>query len=321
MKSPLFLLIALIVSQSSFSQSIPVLGDSWKITGLPNVPIEIGRQNVDVVDHSFFKRADGKWVVVAAIRGAIPSHPLYAWETNKLTDPNWKEIGVVASADSAYGEDTEKGLYAPHILKKPNGYYCFYTTANSMRALFSKDGFNFMRIKDKEGHYEIINHLVGRDVMVFEESGKYYAYSTVSTFDAGGWPSGYIVATFAKFQDDYMFWPHPEYSIVNSGGIGGNGAVSCESPFVLKYDGDYYLFRASSKTFKTYVYRSKNLLDFGVNNDSKLIAVLPLKASEILEENGQWYISDLDDFKGLKMHRFSWVKESVNQSKIKSKRK
>lgn len=298
-----------VVIQNGYSQHKPVLGNSWKITGLPELPIEAGRKNVDVVDHTFYKRSDGKWVVIAAIRGAVPSHPLYSWEANSLTDANWKEIGVVAKADSTFGEDTEKGLYAPYVMKINNIYYCFYTTASSMRVMQSVDGFNFTRIKDKEGKYQIIDNLVGRDVMIVNEDGKYYAFSTVSSFDAYGWHQGYIINTFAKFQDDPLYWPHPEYSIVNAGGVGGSGHVSCESPFVQKYNGYYYLFRASSKTFKTYVYRSTNLFDFGVNNDEKLIAVLPLKASEIIEENGKWYISDLDDFKGLKMYEFVWEKD------------
>lgn len=309
MKLRYILLFLIVVIQNGYNQHKPVLGDNWKITGLPALPIESGRKDVDVVDHSFFKRADGKWVVMAAIRGSIPSHPLYSWEANNLTDSNWKEIGVVAKADSVFGEDAGKGLYAPFVIKINNIYYCFYTTAESMRVMQSPDGFNFTRIKDKDGNYQIIDKLVGRDVMIFNDEGKYYAFSTVSSFDANGWHQGYIINTFAKFQDDPLYWPHPEYSIVNSGGVGGSGHVSCESPFIQKYKGYYYLFRASSKTFKTYVYRSTNLFDFGVNNDEKLIAVLPLKASEIIEDNGKWYISDLDDFKGLRLYNFVWEKD------------
>lgn len=299
------LLLSTIALVMVSGQHKPRLGEGWKISGPARLPAQTGR-TVEIVDHSFFKRADGKWVVWAAIRGAVPDHPFYAWEANLLTDTDWIDKGIVAKADSSVGENARQGLYAPHIRKIKDFYYCFYTTANSMRIMKSVDGFQFTRIKDRDGNYAFIKQLVGRDIMIFDDSARYFAFSTVSTFSREGWNQGFIINTFAKFQDDPLYWPYPEYTIVNAGGIGGNGHVSSESPFVVKYQGYYYLFRASSMTYKTYVYRSNNLFDFGVNNDSKLIAVLPLKAAEVIEDNGQWYISDLDDFKGLKIYPLYW---------------
>lgn len=305
MKSLLICLLAFIHG-IIFSQHIPVLGNGWKITGKAQIPPQPGR-GVDVVDHSFIKRSDGKWVVWAAIRGGIPDHPFYAWTSNKLTDTLWEDLGIVARAIPELGEDSIKGIYAPHFLKIGEKYYCFYTS-NGMRVMESSDGFSFKRIRDKRGNYEFLGKLVGRDVMIFEEMGNYFAFSCLSTFDRNGWNQGQVIVTFAKFQNDPLDWQYPEYSVVNQGGRGGNGHVSSESPFVIKYEGFFYLFRSSSMTFKTYVYRSDDLFDFGTNTDQKLIAVLPLKAPEIIEENGSWYISDLDDFRGLKLYNFNWEK-------------
>lgn len=50
-------------------------------------------------------------------------------------------------------------------------------------------------------------------------------------------------------------------------------------------------------------------MNFGVNDDSKLIATLQVKAPEIIYENGQYYISDLADFQGIKLARLKWKEE------------
>ena len=82
--------------------------------------------------------------------------------------------------------------------------------------------------------------------------------------------------------------------------------MSAESPFVVKHQGYFYLFRASSISFETYVYRSKNPFDFGVNSDAKLVTVLPIKAPEVLQHEGEWFISDLADFRGIRLYRLVW---------------
>lgn len=302
----LFLKSVLVLSQPE--KLIPKIeGEGWKITGTAKLKSKPGRE-IDVVDHSFIKRGDGKWMVWAAVRNAIPDHPFYAWEATSLTDKNWKDLGIAATASATYGEDTTKGIYAPHFVKIGNKYYCYYTS-EGLFLMESEDGKSFKRYRDKRGNYELAEKLVGRDVMIFQEEGKYYAFSCISTFDRKGWHQGQVIVTFAKYQTDPLDWQYPEFSIVNQGGQGGNGHVSSESPFVVKMKGYYYLFRASSMTFKTYVYRSDNLFDFGTNTDAKLVAVLPLKAPELIEENGQWFISDLDDFRGLKLYKLKWEKE------------
>jgi hypothetical protein len=127
-----------------------------------------------------------------------------------------------------------------------------------------------------------------------------HAYSTISTFDG----RGYIML---RTSTDLQTWSAGKN--VNEGGPGGAGPVSAESPFVVALHGYYYLFRASSENGRTYVYRSATPDDFGVNDSSKLVATFRVKAPEIVEENGEWFISDLADFKGLKVARLRWVLE------------
>ena len=54
------------------------------------------------------------------------------------------------------------------------------------------------------------------------------------------------------------------------------------------------------------MYRSDTPYNFGVNTDEKLIAELPIKAPEIIEHNGQDYISDLADFQGINLATLRW---------------
>ena len=133
----------------------------------------------------------------------------------------------------------------------------------------------------------------------------YLAYSCVTTVSRDDWLSAFVIVRRSK---DLREWS--DYSIVSQGGICGNGAVSAESPFVVQRGTWFYLFRSSSTDFNTYVYRSDTPFHFGSNDDSKLISILPIKAPEIIEHGGQWYISELDDFRGIKMSRLSWVDDA-----------
>ena len=159
----------------------------------------------------------------------------------------------------------------------------------------SQDGVTYT--KSKEG----LRTVGGRDAMVMKVDDTYFLYSTVSTVSKDGFPRGFAIVETAKDLHDWK-----DYTVVSEGGVAGNGNVSAESPFVVRVDGYYYLFRASSITFKTYVYRSETPYHFGVNDDSKLIAEFDIKAPELILHEGQWYISDLNDFKGLMMARLTF---------------
>ncbi len=137
--------------------------------------------------------------------------------------------------------------------------------------------------------------------MILKIRDRWFAYSCVSRVSADGWKESFVVVHTST---DLEHWG--DYTIVSAGGVAGNGPVSAESPFVVEKSGMFYLFRASSMTFTTFVYRSGNPFNFGVNDDSMLIAELPIKAPEIVVENGQEYITDLADFRGIKTALLRW---------------
>ncbi|MFC2124422.1 hypothetical protein ACFLU5_06390 [Bacteroidota bacterium] len=291
-------------SDTSFEKKfIPTISEeSWRICEMPDLGelngSDLTRQHI--VDHGFIQANNGKWQLWACMRGTSVGRILYGWEGESLTSGSWESLGVVSRADSTWGEKINpETIQAPFFMKSDSAYLCFYNSSG-IRLMTSQDGIEYKRIPLKNNN-NILYKEGGRDVMVYYEYGTFYAYSTVSTVARDGWKYGYVILRTSK---DLIRWS--DYTIVSAGGVAGNGPISSESPFVIKYQGYYYLFRASSITALTYVYRSDNPYHFGVNDDSKLIASLPLKAVEIIQHSGQWYISDLADFQGIVMRKLIW---------------
>ncbi len=257
-----------------------------------------------MVDHGFVKDNKGVWHLWACIRGTKVGRLLYGWQGKSLEGELWEQSGIKARADENWGEKVvpQEQIQAPYFAKINNRYYCFYNSAG-IRVMVSEDGATYARHKLKDEN-NVLYQRGGRDVMILEDNDVYYSYSTISSVAKDDWLRGFIIVRTSKNLIDWS-----DYTIVSEGGRAGNGAVSAESPFVQKYRGYYYLFRSSSSTGTVFVYRSENPYNFGVNNDEKLIAELPVWAPEIILENGQWYISDIDDFKGIKLAKLTWIEE------------
>lgn len=312
-KSTLFCLFSLVVTISS-SQTLQVyvptlIGESWRVCHFPDLGDIAGDDatKMHIVDHSFIQDNNGKWQLWACIRGAKPGRILYKWEGENLENTSWTDMGVAARADESWGEQSlpQELMQAPHFVKIDGKYWCFYNS-REVRVMFSDDGKKYERERFHRGN-NILTHANGfcrgRDPMVFkDDDGTWYLYTTVSYSRDGGHEAAEVIVRSSKNLTNWS-----DYTVVSKGGIGGSGPVSSESPFVVKYRGKYYLFRASSISFLTYVYCSDTPYNFGIDNDDKLIATLPLKAPEVFEYNGQWYISDLADFKGIKLYKMEWV--------------
>ncbi len=289
---------------SGFTPKRPVIVDDWwRICEMPDLGELNGPdpERQHVIDHGFIRAENGKWQLWACMRGTAIGRLLYRWEGESLEEGPWEPKGVAARADSAWGEQVtpQEKIQAPYFMKLEDTYYCFYNT-NGARIMRSGNGVEYERFNLKNGSNQMYAES-GRDVMLLQEDDLFYSYSTVSTVARDGWTYGFVIL---RTSPDLKRWS--DYTIVSSGGIAGNGPVSAESPFVVEIDNYYYLFRSSSVTAKTYVYRSDNLYDFGVNDDSKLIEIFDIKAPEIIFHNGQYYISDLADFQGIKLAKLQW---------------
>lgn len=317
MKYLYFLLSVILLSCTNqprqVTAPVPVIeGEFWRIGEAPDLDSLNGPDSdkQHVVDHGFVKDNNGTWHLWACMRGTKVGRLLYEWEGHSLTDGKlWQKKGVVARAEAAWGEQVRDGveqIQAPYFRKVGDLYFCFYNSAG-IRLMTSEDGKNFQRAPIKDNS-NLLYEKGGRDVMVFDEGDTYYAYSTISTVARDGWLRGFVSLRTSK---DLVTWS--DYTIVSEGGRAGNGAVSAESPFVQQYNGYYFLFRSSSSTGSCFVYRSKDPYNFGVNNDDKLIAELPVWAPEIIFEDGEWYISDINDFQGVKLARLKWAEEPVKE--------
>jgi len=281
-----------------------IASDFWKICEMPDLE-DLTAENPadqDIVDHHFYLAPDGQWRLWAAIRGTAVGHPIHAWKGDSLRQTGWDPLGVQLRANRDFGErEAEDGhglVCAPFFVQHEGVWNCFYNSEGIHR-LKSEDGIHFDRVLDAEGRS--LSHVGGRDPMIAFFDGFYYAYSSVTRCSQDNWLDCFIIV---RTSPDLESWS--DYTVVSSGGIAGNGAVSAESPFVIRKAGYYYLFRSSSITFKTYVYRSETPYHFGINEDQKLVTILDLKAPEIISSEGKEYISHLGDFSGIQLAELEW---------------
>jgi hypothetical protein len=82
-------------------------------------------------------------------------------------------------------------------------------------------------------------------------------------------------------------------------------------PHVVEAEpGVFYYFRNQfyGQRARNWVYRSTNPLNFGIDEDSKLVRNWRLAAPEIIVHEGQYYIAALmDNLKGIQIARMKWV--------------
>ena len=292
----------------------PVIAGEWRrICEMP----DLGDLNAadpkrhNIVDHGFIRATSGQWQLWACMRGVGVGRLLYGWQGESLEKGPWKPIGVVARAEKRFGEKVEEkdgkpveSIQAPYFMRDGDRFYCFYTSAGC-RAMESTDGVNYKRCDFGGGRGNLLFPDSGRDVMILKIRGLYHAYSTITTLDK----KSYVQL---KTSADLLAWSKPK--VVSRGGKAGNDGVASESPFVVERDGWFYLFRASSTTFRTYVYRSPDPTDFGIDDDKYLIAEFAIKAPEIIRDGDKEYISDLADFRGIKVAPLRWEKDDRTPS-------
>jgi hypothetical protein len=154
--------------------------------------------------------------------------------------------------------------------------------------------------------------------MVLKDNGLYYCYYTGHTDKDGMVPENgqqvkkeFKSATFCRASADLKHWSEPV--MVSAGGAAAgksdwHGGDS-ESPFVVKKDGLYYLFRNQlygNPSLNTQ-YVSANPLDFGVGHDDFSLSTLPVAAPEIIFYKGNYYIAALNPgLDGIRVAKLQW---------------
>ena len=306
----LALLIILALASIGFAEDkvlIPqIAGNWWTVAGSPDLG-KLTSNKQQPVDFAVWQASDGTWQLWSCIRGTKVggnTRLLYRWEGAKLTDKDWKPMGIAMQADPKFGE-TPGGLQAPHVIRYDGRYYMFYGDWENICLATSKDGKTFERRLMPNGMTGMFAEGKGnntRDAMVIRVGDKWHCYYTAFPDKKG--------AVYCRTSKDMTTWS--DSKMVAYGGSAGINPFSAECPFVLRHDGYYYLFRTQryGENAQTSVYRSKDPLDFGIDDDKCLVCTLPVAAPEIIEQQGKRYIACLlPNLKGIRMAALNWIEK------------
>ena len=284
-------------------------GPWWQVAGDPDLgPYTSPKQQP--VDFAIWQAADGTWQIWSCIRHTkCGGHTrlFYRWEGGKLTDEDWKPMGIAMEADLSLGE-AKGGLQAPHVFRHEGVFYMVYGDWNRICLAKSADGKTFTRVLNADGQPDLFSgpYPQTRDPMVLKAGELFYCYYMGHKKGAE-----HESAVFCRTSRDLKTWSEPR--IVSAGGV---AATQCnwyggdaECPFVVQKDGLFYLFRNQlyGKPSLNTQYASPDPLNFGVGNDDFRIGTLPVAAPEIVLHEGQYYIAALEpSLKGIRVARLKW---------------
>jgi hypothetical protein len=286
-------------------------GEWWPVASKP----DLGQYTSDryqPVDFAIWQARDGTWQIWSCIRHTKcggNTRLFYRWEGKRLTDSNWRQMGIAMEADTNLGE-TKGGLQAPYVFVEKDRYYMVYGDWQRICLATSRDGKTFTRVPNERGQPDLFSGPYDntRDPMVLKLGDLFYCYYMGHKKGAE-----YQSAVFCRTSHDLKSWSEP--MMVSAGGsaaahtnwFGGDA----ECPFVVQKDGMFYLFRNQlyGRNNLNTQYASANPLSFGVGDDRYRIGTLPVAAPEIVLHKGQWYIAALNPaLDGIRIARLRWAK-------------
>ncbi len=306
-------------------------GDFWTVSGDPDLG-EWTNEKQQPVDFGVWQAWGGTWQLWSCIRKTNcggSTRLFYGWEGKRLTDTDWFPVGIVMTADPKYGERVG-GLQAPHVIAIEGMYHMFYGDWSNICLATSRDGKKFTRALNKKGRPQLFGDSANdedvldkdgrprveaekpeqmwsntRDAMVLPIGDVYYCYYTAFPNRKG--------TVYCRTSKDLTAWSDPIK--VACGGQAGSHAGSAECPHVVHRHGWYYLFRTQryGENMQTSVYRSKDPLDFGIDDDRFFVCRMPVAAPEIVRHQGQDYIATLKrSLKGIEIARLKWVPQPAD---------
>jgi len=260
---------------------------------------EKGVRRQEPVDFAIWQATDGTWQLVSCIRNTKEvgyTRLFFRWEGQSLTDTEWEPKGIFHRADPSVGESPGY-LQAPQTIIVNGIYHIFYNSGPKIFCMTSKDGKSFERRRNKKGSLVVVAGC-GRDLNIAHVDGLWHLYYVGSDGD------------MCRTSADLENWSDPIR--VTSGPF--------ESPFLVRRDDDFYLFASSRGQGPLgRVYRSSDPLDFGAEDERRLISSVfnpPHVASEIVQHEGKCYITvyslEQKDL-GIRMARLKWVEKSPQQ--------
>jgi hypothetical protein len=281
-----------------------IVGDWWQVAGDPDLG-ELTGPKQQPVDFGVWQATDGTWQLWSCIRNTKEhghTRLFYRWEGAKLTQPNWRPMGIAMRADAMTGE-LEGGLQAPFVFRDGARFVMFYGGWNDICSAISVDGKTFERSVGTSGKVTLFGApwWNTRDPMVVRIGDQWRCYYTAHPDNKG--------VVLSRASRDLKEWI--DVHLVAKGGQSGDGPYSSECPFVVELGpGEFYLFRNQiyGKDARCSVYFSRDPLDFGVDHDEgHFVCTLPIAAPEIIKYDGQYYIASLmPSLKGIQMARLTW---------------
>lgn len=267
-------------------------------------------------DHCVVKGTDGRWHGYGII-GYKVCKLAFAWiieqnlfhiSSKSLYSENWEEHSYALTADRAQGE---RFAWAPHVIWWQNQFIMLYAVGDlrkwsailpsygKIHMATSPDGFNWAR---DTRNPVIIAHGYARDPYILFTKGEFYVYYTCNYNEID-----YTSSIAVRRSKDLQYWTGP--TIVHRQPKPSMWfAGDTESPYVIEYDGLYYLFTCTAlkKYNCTKVYWSIDPEHFP---NEHFVCELPTHASEILHDPELgWFITNTGwDKKGLFIAPLKWA--------------
>ena len=322
----LALILALLLTDTAgaLPENVPtpqIEGPWWQVAGNP-MDHKYATERQEPVDFAVWQAADGTWQLWSCIRNTTAGGKggktrfFYRWQGRRLTDSNWRPMGIAMEGDASLGEPPG-GLQAPHVVRIADTWHMFYGDWVSICHATSTDGKTFTRIVQPNGKTGMFTEgpdANTRDIMMMRHDDQWYGYYTCHR-NRQGMVCSRTTSDFARWSDS---------TVVAFAGRAGTAFWSAECPHVVRLgDSDFYLFRTQSYgnpekgnirkrgQARTTIYYSNDPTMFGINQDERyLLCTLPVAAPEIILHEGQYYIAALNEgaLDGIRIARLKWVK-------------
>lgn len=295
-------------------------GPWWQVAGDPDLG-RLTSRDQQPVDFAVWQAADGTWQLWSCIRNTNcggNTRLFHGWEGCRLTDRDWKPLGVVMQADAKLGE-SPGGLQAPHVIRHDGTYYMFYGDWCNICLATSRDGKSFRRQVRADGKTGMFNEGAGehaRDPMVLPIGDRFYCYYTAHSMRSPA--ANHRGVNYCRVSTDLRNWGPSK--VVAEGSAYRRGPYCAECPHVVFHPESkhYYLLNTQryGRRQHTTVFRSADPLDFGINDDRCEVATLPVAAPEIVLHERRYYIASLmPSLKGIQIAGLRWVPKPQSELK------
>jgi|GEM_PF-255597 len=287
----------------------------------PELPAELGSPNAEIAEHTLFADAHGTWHLWASIRNTARGDMLGHWESKDFfSDSAWRWTGEIAGNDGSAAAGERTSFRSPIVAQHDGRWWRLHsepaggndTTDRRIVASVSADGRAWSPYRNADGQSQVFaGPGAARDPFLVRFGDTWHCYYTGHY---GGDEKN--SAVYVRTSLDLLEWSAPKIAHEDYEPAGGRRADTHESPIVVHRAGWYYLFRTAAGD-GTYVYRSRDPLDFGRGYMiNKFIAKLPLTSPElVVGPDGRDYVTSSRDETGarIRMYRLIWENSEAAQ--------